>query len=76
MCKDFMVHASSYLIPTDSGYSHLMGRPSSAGNRVTTPNRGSHVEKDSILWKGLHRLIKIVGKILTKECKYILFKWT
>lgn len=70
LCKEFMVQAASYLNPTDqNSYTQLMGRSSSLGNRVNTPTRGRHVEKDSVLWKGLHRLIKIVGHLIIKESK-------
>ncbi|XP_071133369.1 uncharacterized protein [Mytilus edulis] len=68
LCKEFMVQTASYLNPTDqNSYTQLMGRSSSLGNRVNTPTRGRHVEKDSVLWKGLHRLIKIVGHLIIKE---------
>ena len=60
-----MVQSASYLNPTDT--THLMG--SSAMNRVTSPSRGRHIEKDSVLWKGFHRLVKIIGKLIMKESK-------
>lgn len=65
-----MVQTASYLNPTDSNsYSQLLRSSSSLGNRVKSPSRGRHVEKDSVLWKGLHRLVKTVGKLIVKESK-------
>ena len=70
LCKEFMVQTASYLNPTDSNsYSQLLRSSSSLGNRVKSPSRGRHFEKDSVLWKGLHRLVKTVGKLIVKESK-------